>query len=323
MKCIICLNEKPCQSFAKEHVFPEAIGGCYVINSVCRDCNSTFGYTVDAELSNCFLIQSNRLLLNVKGKKKKGKAKGPPNPIQEGKLANDQNQAVSYKVNAEGRPESIHTQPSFSEGEDEHGNKILSIKVDAADEGTLTQKVNKTLTRKGFQPLSGEEIEARKEREVILEPRVNIEKSINLLHGQRAVMKIAYELACETLGKQYLQDPTAELIRNYILDDSPLESLSSKYEIPGEIGPVSECLSIPLFRGKNKPHIALLMRDGPRICAYVRIFEAIEGKLLITGQADKYAGFEDTVVCNDPVSKKYRRTEFAEAIRTWENICQE
>lgn len=44
-QCIICLRQK---DLTKEHLIPEAIGGCLSACFLCGDCNSTLGATADA-----------------------------------------------------------------------------------------------------------------------------------------------------------------------------------------------------------------------------------------------------------------------------------
>ncbi|MFP1825758.1 HNH endonuclease [Lonsdalea quercina] len=66
MKCIICLKEK--ESFSKEHVIPEVLGGVYIINSVCKACNSKLGNEVDIKIINEFASINFRNEHELKGK---------------------------------------------------------------------------------------------------------------------------------------------------------------------------------------------------------------------------------------------------------------
>ena len=52
MKCIICKKDKQKEDFNEEHVFPESIGGEYKIHTVCKECNSHFGKTIDNKFIN-------------------------------------------------------------------------------------------------------------------------------------------------------------------------------------------------------------------------------------------------------------------------------
>ena len=56
--CIICHRDN--QELSDEHVIPEAIGGCYHIYNVCKDCNSRLGDHVDKLFLNHWLIKAAR-----------------------------------------------------------------------------------------------------------------------------------------------------------------------------------------------------------------------------------------------------------------------
>ena len=72
MKCIFCKEEKSADQFSDEHVFPEAIGGSFIIrNMVCRPCNSKLGMEVDSKLADHFLVRLIRYELGLFGKKGK------------------------------------------------------------------------------------------------------------------------------------------------------------------------------------------------------------------------------------------------------------
>ncbi|QIM62273.1 hypothetical protein A1D29_02570 [Pasteurellaceae bacterium Orientalotternb1] len=69
--CIICRKEFTGENPAtREHIIPEAIGGTYVIETVCKDCNSKMGAKIDAPfIKNIFSrlhIEENQ----IKGKKR-------------------------------------------------------------------------------------------------------------------------------------------------------------------------------------------------------------------------------------------------------------
>ena len=45
-RCILCLKEAP---LSAEHLIPDALGGVLTCDFLCRDCNSTLGYSFEAE----------------------------------------------------------------------------------------------------------------------------------------------------------------------------------------------------------------------------------------------------------------------------------
>ncbi len=65
-KCIICLDDK--DNFNDEHVIPDVLGGVYIINSVCKDCNSDLGRRVDIKIINEFAAKNFRHDYQLSGK---------------------------------------------------------------------------------------------------------------------------------------------------------------------------------------------------------------------------------------------------------------
>ena len=65
--CIICREDKT--DFNAEHVIPEALGGYYVIRSVCTQCNSELGSKVDAKLTDHWFSIINRHGLKLRNKR--------------------------------------------------------------------------------------------------------------------------------------------------------------------------------------------------------------------------------------------------------------
>jgi hypothetical protein len=69
LKCIFCKKEKTTAEFSSEHVFPESIGGSFLIDTVCRGCNSELGNKVDSKLADHFLVRLIRYVLGLRGKR--------------------------------------------------------------------------------------------------------------------------------------------------------------------------------------------------------------------------------------------------------------
>jgi hypothetical protein len=63
MKCIFCLNER---EPSVEHVFPDAIGGTWTTDRVCKPCNDWLGSNVDVELTDYSGTLMKRSLLAIK-----------------------------------------------------------------------------------------------------------------------------------------------------------------------------------------------------------------------------------------------------------------
>lgn len=308
MLCIVCLSKKSNAEFSKEHVFPEAIGGHLAIGTVCKICNNKLGSTVDHWLIDHFFVQSERMLLGIGGKK--GQV---PNPLRRGTLADGSNRKVIYEVDVSGTPQSLRVETQKSSAMSNRGTEIISFSFDAFNKKECVTAVNKYLERNGYMPLSKEEINEAKKRRQIASPQISINKNIDLIEYKRGVLKIAYELSCHWLGDEYLKDSDGEPIRTCLLDDSSTIHWSFKYSIPGVIKLANDCPTFQFWKG-NRAHIGFLMRDRENLVMGIRIFDWIEGKILVSRQAGNYAGFQDMFVSNDPISGKVRETPLAEEL---------
>ncbi|OOF80854.1 hypothetical protein BKG92_10115 [Rodentibacter ratti] len=69
MVCIICRKEK--EEMSREHVIPDSLGGNFVIETVCKACNSKLGHSIDVKFLNHNLIILYRQKYGLKGKTKK------------------------------------------------------------------------------------------------------------------------------------------------------------------------------------------------------------------------------------------------------------
>lgn len=80
--CIYCLNDKPAADFNREHVIPEAFGkfeNNFVLHeTVCTDCNSSFGRTLDLKLGRQSIEGLDRYEAEVKRPDEKTKMGGTP-----------------------------------------------------------------------------------------------------------------------------------------------------------------------------------------------------------------------------------------------------
>src|SRR5690349_14800257 len=102
--CVLCMTQKPLNEFNEEHVFPDAMGGSFVLRHLlCSPCNSYLGYAVDANLVNNNLIELARLSLGIKGK-----GGIVPNPLSHGHVSDGSNRKLRYHFDKEGKPEKLY-----------------------------------------------------------------------------------------------------------------------------------------------------------------------------------------------------------------------
>ncbi|WP_048202937.1 HNH endonuclease, partial [Methanobrevibacter smithii] len=92
MKCIICKKDKQEEDFNEEHVFPESIGGKYKIHTVCKECNSHFGKTIDNKFINSGVIRALNHKLKIENKN------GKVVPYFKNTVVNPKNNSIRLKT---------------------------------------------------------------------------------------------------------------------------------------------------------------------------------------------------------------------------------
>ena len=211
-RCIFCgkseneFDQK--NQWSIEHIIPEALGNRDLkLDCVCKRCNSGLGRHVDNQFVNNGLIKVIRQRLELRS--------------QNGLIPN-----------------------AFSEGEDQHGNRVrmdLNFKsrvvprVTTESIGGHTKRmhvvagsmeeaencIRKNLARQKLKPEEQEKLldQARKNaKEVSYVPQIRYEIEINLNRFFLEVLKIGYEYAVRALGERYLEDETAREIREFLYD---------------------------------------------------------------------------------------------------------
>jgi hypothetical protein len=304
-RCIICVSEKRDDEFSDEHVFPEAIGGRIVVRTVCKPCNDRLGNTIDHCLTNHWLVQGQRMLLKLPGKT--GQI---PNPLERGVMKDDPTQKVLYKMDGNGMPKELYTVPSVQRTPKGDGTEEITIRIDKKDAAKLPDIVNKMRARAGQPPMTAEEIEAAQTASKIEKPWMSMQIAIDVVEYKRAIVKIAYELACKWLGDAFVDDPMAAQFRACLLDDD--DDWASKERVRNAINLIDDKPEYPFWHDGTKSHLAFIMAVKHEIYVYVRIFELFEGKLLVTNCGDRYPGFEGMFLSNNPGTGAVREVALVE-----------
>lgn len=298
MLCIFCLKDKPPEKMSREHVFPEAIGGTYCIDFVCKSCNDTLGHSVDRFLTDHRLIQFERLRLGLLGKKK-----AVPNPFVLGHLASDASLQFRFKADETGRLEP-RLVPSIETRVGENGAKEeVQIRIDTRDKDKIPEIINKILTRAGCEERTEQQIWDMVKVQEHTNPEIKINIPIDIIHFKRAMIKIAYEMACTWLGESYTRDSMASTLRHCIWDTKLKGDWSARYPIRGQMGIFNKSAPLlPFLYDRPSQHMVLLSRAQGRVGAYIRVFEIFEGTVEVTKNADQYPLFTPQFLAIDPVS---------------------
>ncbi|WP_107833279.1 HNH endonuclease [Campylobacter concisus] len=211
MKCIICRQEKSDKEFSYEHVIPESLGGCYGIETVCKNCNSYLGSKVDFLLINHFFSKIFRHEFKIPGKK--GKI---PNPFE--------------GTHTIGKDEQIKTRVFFDEQGVVRTDIITDVVVEKAEDGIIKEIkiladgerskeeldsiLEKKLSRLGFKA-DTKNIEFAKK--ILNDNEIQMSIEIDLHKFKICFLKIAYEFAVDSVD-DFFESENAKEISNFLLN---------------------------------------------------------------------------------------------------------
>ena len=292
MKCIFCLLDRADDQFTIEHVFPDAIGGTLELhNSVCKDCNSFLGSNVDVCLTDHYLIQFRRFFYRLSGKS--GKV---PNPLENGTLLESHDQKIKYYFDENGKPKELYLVPSINKDKISDNATKVAVSIDSKDLNKLPDILNKIINRSGLdKTINAEDLLSQLRVEEVATPKIRVNAGIDIINYQKAILKIAYELAYYWLGTSYLNDPLATSIRSAIMDRSDPSNWGAKYKIRGNIGMFQGAI-LPVGTTLQTSHIAFLNQSQNILACYVRIFTVFEGIIAVTENAHLYQTITDSFI---------------------------
>jgi hypothetical protein len=276
---------------SEEHVIPKSIGGKITINRVCESCNSRLGNEVDDKLTSHFLIQLYRILYRLRGKRKT-----LPKLFSEGALVDDSEDSIEEVLFFDGsRVEFLYDKEGLLLGlkakfESVEAEDGIIFTADVSDQGRLRKIVNSYRKARGEHEYNEEEFE-----EIVTKRsfgKAVVEKDIKSAEYRKAILKIAYEMAFRWLGEDYLTDPTACNIRDW-LNGVGVDQLEMNIE-PSSILP--EVLKE--WDAEEDAHIVLIVGDKNNLVCLIRIFNAFKGVVVISKNPSRYEDFQSMFLLN-------------------------
>lgn len=293
MECIICRNDKERSQFNIEHIIPEAIKGNLKIYCVCIECNSKMGDNFDNELTDCWIIKTTMARLKIKDKNG-----NIPNLFSGINIHRKDGKKVSIISNKKGEITETTTSQIVQSHKDDKGLaiSIVSSKKNIKD---ICETVN-TIRRRNNMPILSDE-------EILKSANVSIEEisqfkmtcSIDTTKLELALLKISYELACYWLGSEYSSDKTSKMISKQIKD----YIYEGKYNKDISFGIISlEKELIPEFVAwEDVPykHIVCMVKYDERIICYIKIFDSLFARFLISEDIQNYTLFESMFISID------------------------
>jgi len=250
---------------SEEHVFPEAIGGVFIIRQICKPCNSYLGHHVDHALCNDWYICLTRTRLGIGGKKDKIRPEVSQALMPDGR-----------KIRVEMNPDTRKVEPYLLRHiEQDPITKEIRVQADPRDANKIPDMINKRLKDSGFPEMAPSDILARIKHNY--SPKITVHPLGMTKHPniQQALIKIMYEMTWYWLGDSYLDDEIGETLRRFILDRTVAPGWEKDYKFPGgynRIKPPDK----PFYHAHPDGHMARIQHQEGGIFCYVRVFSDYE-----------------------------------------------
>lgn len=306
IKCIFCLESR---AGSEEHIFPYAVGGKLTTFRVCKPCNDKLGAGADADLVNHPLCVMQRETLQIPDRD--GKIPSFMRKFfSKGVLADEPEQKMQTFIN----PETGVLEPRLLyrsiPGDSSDGVERKTILIDATEAHRLPKIIQSERKRAGFPPLPYNELQiliARltEQTHELSQPTVKYPLQIDAFQFRRGLVKIAYEYACLCLGDKYLDDPIAEQMRDYALNDT-------RHEIKGN-AQIGVSPAFQAWASEPNTHLAFAVPNEGCIIIGIRIFSTFSAEILVSRNADAYPGLAQAggaFTSIDPVSGDVRHSSF-------------
>ncbi len=297
---------------SKEHIFPEAIGGCIVIfDAVCKNCNERLGSFVDSHLTNHWYVQLYRLLYKIPGKD--GVI---PNPFGIGALASDKTQRINYKFSPDGIPLGVFLEINKLESTI-NGTKIFKYTLDNSKGeellNILTKKV-KRLREQYKDKIKFESLEFFKGN--IENPSIIYKKKLSDYKWQICILKIAYELTFKFLGEKYLSNPTAKKFRNLLSLEEISKKDLMKSEIKRAMSYTINSESLPFIDNAEYLHAGHFFINS-RLYCFIRIFNIFQCSVVVAENIKGDYLFDSKIYQTNVKNKTYHEWVYSDYIANY------
>lgn len=301
-RCIICHADDV--ELSDEHVFPDAIGGCYHIYTVCKKCNSFLGEAVDNPLTEHIIIKLFRENYKLAGKTGKipsflldSEIQNKDNPEEKMKFYIDENNELKLKY-----------LPNTKEVIDENGNTKFEVKVDYSDKDKLAKIQEKKIERyqkKGFSAnLSKPEIVSQKGM------TIQSELKFDLLKYRIGLLKIAYESMCDFFPVYEEDDYGLQI--SEILKNARYEDVNKFVNVGNGFEDIEILNTFKVFQVDftNKHTLFFVFLEKAGLYCFISLFDKI--KVGIKMSDKNYVGYASVLfITNDYVKKCVEKYSFS------------
>ena len=282
-KCIFCgLTEegfKDGNCWTEEHIIPEALGNKTLkIFDVCKDCNSGLGTYVDSYFVDNILLKMKRQELGLKAKN--GEV---PNAFREGRGEDGRPIRVDKKF----QPMTV---PDIKQ--DDSNIRIIAQTKEEAKKMLQKRLSRLKMPEKLIQDALSkvEQVESQ-----VYQPVIQYDFIIEIKRFFMEAVKIAFEYAVHKLGNNYLKDPRAMQIQQYLKSAIDGKMKDECTEFPG-VGfihkEISDFLKAVKTLNRDENHHLLIIHPDPdnQLIAEVILFmePALSFGVLLSEDAGHY-----------------------------------
>lgn len=284
MDCIICKNDKQEEDFNEEHVFPESIGGKYKIRTVCKECNSHFGETIDNKFINSGVIRALNHILNIENKN------GKVVPYFKDIIVDPKNNSIRLKT-------FFDNKGNLKDTEFETTVQDTIVRFDESKSLNTILSELKIMYKKGKFPFPKEIENEEDKKRYFLEFIENLKEKFERNEFSSSKdpidqisttsedeiklesLKISYELTHEILGEEYFNDSLCEVFRKYLVKGKLDSDFEKKIYFKG----ITESI-----KNANDFHYFALIKIDNILFSSVILYNTFISIFIVSEDASKY-----------------------------------
>jgi hypothetical protein len=210
-----------------------------------------------------------------------GKVPDPLNWLGTGILASDPTQKIKARVN----PSTGKTDLELVTNKKIRADGKIQFAIDRRNFTEIPLIIQRTRARAGLPPLDATDLSqavAAVETGCQTGENPDVLYAINIEPCQRGLLKIAYELAFQWLGEDYLYDDMAARLRETIMGRAALESTRMQQYTGSEHPPFR------FWAGDNNAHIAYTSVQEDDVIVNLRIFDVLSAAVVVSEGRSRY-----------------------------------
>lgn len=282
-RCIVCLLEKGVHAFNEEHVFPYALGGRFVISTVCQSCNEALGREVDAPLSGSFPLLCAAANSGVTTRS------GAVDPFRKIKFHTADGTPIDLNANPDmSLSARVQTHETTTDAERATGEATLHF--DSTQRKSAEAAVETKRQRLIAQGVDPSKIQIELEEVTLDAPPLQAQIQVDGAAIVRGMVKIAYELASHWLGPEFVEESEAAMMRAFMLADKNIGDLAALVSLDVHSSLMKSTAPVTgLAAPGSQEHMGVAYRSQDELRMFVCLFGIMWIDIRATGRADLLA----------------------------------